>query len=278
MKQQFINDLQETAWKRMSMIGHDCENWQAGDWLNAVLGEVGEAANIVKKHLRGDEFDFRQHLGAELADVLSYLVILCEFSGIKLERKNIAEDECIWPYQGLSNASLGCAMALNDLTYTYLIGMSTTEKDIENDKQKRGLAASLLLQRVEGLAELAGVDLTMATAEKFNQVTARIADLPASVDDLYLKFDSFKFKIENDLLYISGIMYGEEHPYISISRYDEFQFEVPRWNLLHYSNRIFEKMSIKSREELTAGQLEKELQKLPMLNKARYKIYHPQTH
>ena len=73
-------------------------------------------------------------------------------------------------------------------------------------------------------------------------------------------------------------MYGEEHPYISISRYDEFQFEVPRWNLLHYSNRIFEKMSIKSREELTAGQLEKELQKLPMLNKARYKIYHPQTH
>lgn len=75
---------------------HDAETerWTGADWSNALCGEVGEAANVVKKlrrHETGtsgpddpDEETLRIRLGHELADVLLYLDLLADYYGVDL--------------------------------------------------------------------------------------------------------------------------------------------------------------------------------------------------
>lgn len=56
----------------------DGSDWQPAQWLQAVVGELGEFANIRKKFERGDlSFDeYRAAAAKELADVQTYLDIL----------------------------------------------------------------------------------------------------------------------------------------------------------------------------------------------------------
>ena len=64
----------------------DGSDWCLAQWCNAVTGELGEAANLIKKIERGDmsleEAGFE--LGKELADVVTYLDILAFRAGIDL--------------------------------------------------------------------------------------------------------------------------------------------------------------------------------------------------
>jgi NTP pyrophosphatase (non-canonical NTP hydrolase) len=81
----------------------DGSDWALSAWSNAVLGELGEAAGIIKKLERcdyaldetvgfeGDEISVRDMLGKELADVQCYLVILARRAGIDLEAATIAK-------------------------------------------------------------------------------------------------------------------------------------------------------------------------------------------
>jgi len=64
----------------------DGSDWCLGQWSNAVLGELGEAANLIKKIERGDITlaEGRQALADELADVQTYLDILAFRAGIDL--------------------------------------------------------------------------------------------------------------------------------------------------------------------------------------------------
>lgn len=65
----------------------DGSDWSLGEWSNACLGELGEAANIIKKIKRGD-FTLeaaRNDLAEELGDTLTYLVILADRADINLE-------------------------------------------------------------------------------------------------------------------------------------------------------------------------------------------------
>ena len=68
--------------------------WSGADWSNAMCGEAGEAANVVKK-LRRAECGLqgmadaavpalREALGDELADTCIYLDLLAQFYGIDL--------------------------------------------------------------------------------------------------------------------------------------------------------------------------------------------------
>ena len=61
-------------------------DWSPAQWLQAMVGEVGEYANIRKKFERGDltEAEFRTAAGKELADVVTYLDILAFQLGIDL--------------------------------------------------------------------------------------------------------------------------------------------------------------------------------------------------
>jgi NTP pyrophosphatase (non-canonical NTP hydrolase) len=64
----------------------DGSDWSLSAWSNAVLGELGEAANIIKKIERGDVTleEARPALAKEFADVQTYLDILAYRAGVDL--------------------------------------------------------------------------------------------------------------------------------------------------------------------------------------------------
>jgi NTP pyrophosphatase (non-canonical NTP hydrolase) len=64
----------------------DGSDWSLGEWCNAVTGELGEAANLIKKFQRGDlcEDELRDLLRDELADVVTYVDLLAYRAGIDL--------------------------------------------------------------------------------------------------------------------------------------------------------------------------------------------------
>ncbi len=76
---------------RAGQLAHskpDGSDWKLSAWSNAVLGELGEAANLIKKIERGDmTLDVaRMDLARELADVATYLDILAFRAGVDLEK------------------------------------------------------------------------------------------------------------------------------------------------------------------------------------------------
>jgi NTP pyrophosphatase (non-canonical NTP hydrolase) len=69
----------------------DGSDWALSAWCNAVLGELGEAANLIKKIERGD-FTLemtREALAKEFADVVTYLDLLAFRAGVDLGRATI---------------------------------------------------------------------------------------------------------------------------------------------------------------------------------------------
>jgi len=71
----------------------DGSDWKLSAWSNAVCGELGEAANLIKKIERGDVSldEARADLARELADVVTYLDILAFRAGIDLGEATIAK-------------------------------------------------------------------------------------------------------------------------------------------------------------------------------------------
>jgi NTP pyrophosphatase (non-canonical NTP hydrolase) len=75
-------------------FNHALESWSTSDWLTAVMGELGEAANIAKKLNRvrdgipGNKQtaeELRIAFRKELGDVFVYLDLLCQSCGFFLE-------------------------------------------------------------------------------------------------------------------------------------------------------------------------------------------------
>lgn len=64
----------------------DGSDWLLSQWCNAVCGELGEAANLIKKIERGDLSldEARDMLSDELADVATYLDLLANRARINL--------------------------------------------------------------------------------------------------------------------------------------------------------------------------------------------------
>lgn len=76
-------------------FNHMLGDWTESDWLVAILGELGEAANIQKKLNRvrdgiiGNKETVRElenKLALEIADTYIYLDLFCQRVGIDLER------------------------------------------------------------------------------------------------------------------------------------------------------------------------------------------------
>lgn len=74
-------------------FNHKLADWSMSDWFLAVIGELGEAANIAKKLNRfrdgisgnkESEQQLREKLRRELADAFIYLDLLCTREGIDL--------------------------------------------------------------------------------------------------------------------------------------------------------------------------------------------------
>jgi len=69
----------------------DGSDWKLSAWSNAVCGELGELANLIKKVERGDFSleEKRGEIGDEIADVLIYLDILAFRAGVDLSEATI---------------------------------------------------------------------------------------------------------------------------------------------------------------------------------------------
>lgn len=74
-------------------FNHPIHDWSLSDWMTALTGEVGEAANIIKKLNRSrdgiignteDDYTLREQLADELADTFIYLDLLSQRAGIDL--------------------------------------------------------------------------------------------------------------------------------------------------------------------------------------------------
>lgn len=74
-------------------FNHALQSWSTSDWFTAVMGELGEAANVAKKLNRvrdgipgNDETpeQLKDKLGRELADTFIYLDLLAQSLGIEL--------------------------------------------------------------------------------------------------------------------------------------------------------------------------------------------------
>lgn len=91
-----FNTLRAANLKRLPMFrdakGRTCHakddgsDWNPSQWLQAVVGELGEYANLRKKVERGDMTidEARPALADELADVVIYLDILASQLGVNL--------------------------------------------------------------------------------------------------------------------------------------------------------------------------------------------------
>lgn len=66
-------------------------NWTPADWMNAVVGELGELANLLKKVKRGDFAleEKRQEIEDEFADVQTYLDLLAASVEVDLGQATI---------------------------------------------------------------------------------------------------------------------------------------------------------------------------------------------
>lgn len=73
---------------------HKVEDWSLSDWMTALIGELGEAANIIKKMNRNRDkirnpkgeslFNLHSELRLEIADAFIYLTLLSHAAGIDL--------------------------------------------------------------------------------------------------------------------------------------------------------------------------------------------------
>lgn len=73
---------------------HNLADWSASDWMTATMGELGEAANVVKKlnrerdGIKGNTATvtvLREQLAREIADTFIYLDLMAQALGIDLE-------------------------------------------------------------------------------------------------------------------------------------------------------------------------------------------------
>lgn len=72
---------------------HKLDSWSLSDWITACVGELGEAANIVKKLNRvrdgipgnkETEAELKAKLARELADTFIYLSLAAQRAGVRL--------------------------------------------------------------------------------------------------------------------------------------------------------------------------------------------------
>jgi NTP pyrophosphatase (non-canonical NTP hydrolase) len=95
----FMN-ITEFAWRNRQRceapdgFNHQISSWSLSDWMTATAGELGEAANVIKKLNRirdgvvanqASESELRQQLADELADTFCYLDLLAQAAGVNLE-------------------------------------------------------------------------------------------------------------------------------------------------------------------------------------------------
>lgn len=80
-----INDFRKINSDRNKYIAKNqatsVQKWNRLDWLNALLGEIGELANLMKKINRGDDIS-QESIMEEVGDVFTYFLLYCDYENI----------------------------------------------------------------------------------------------------------------------------------------------------------------------------------------------------
>lgn len=80
-----LQEICQLSESRSKQSFPQCQEWSTADWFIALFGEVGEAANIVKKIKRdGPSDELKKALAKELADILGYLPNVAASIGVNL--------------------------------------------------------------------------------------------------------------------------------------------------------------------------------------------------
>ncbi len=97
-------------------FNHPLAGWSSSDWMTALVGEVGEAANVVKKLNRYrdgvpgnklSEAELRDQLRKELGDVFVYLDLMAQALGFSIA------DAAVEVFNAKS-AEIGCPITVNN--------------------------------------------------------------------------------------------------------------------------------------------------------------------
>lgn len=96
-------------------FNHPIDAWTMSDWMTATVGEVGEAANIIKKlnrvrdGIKGNEEgpeELKAALAEEFADAFTYLDLMAQAAGIDLEQATMDKFEKVSKRIGYDNTML----------------------------------------------------------------------------------------------------------------------------------------------------------------------------
>ena len=88
-----FSDMNRRRCEAPDGFGHALGSWSLSDWFTALVGELGEAANVAKKlnrvrdGVRGNketEGELKDKLKGELADTFIYLDLLCQSQGFRI--------------------------------------------------------------------------------------------------------------------------------------------------------------------------------------------------
>lgn len=83
-----FNTLRTANRARANEVFQMCDRWQASDWFLALVGEIGELGNLLKKVNRGEDIP-QKMIENEIADIQIYLDLLADFLNCDLAEATI---------------------------------------------------------------------------------------------------------------------------------------------------------------------------------------------
>lgn len=132
----------------------DGSDWCLAQWCNAVTGEVGEAANLIKKIERGDLTldEARPALARELADIMTYLDLLAFRAGVDLAEATATKWDEVSERVGLPlrMAQFADPVALSDEEFFVLDWLGRDDSSALGECNGAGLSGLI----DKGLAEI----------------------------------------------------------------------------------------------------------------------------
>lgn len=176
----------------------DGSGWTLGEWINALGGEVGETANIIKKIQRGDCRlpDVVRDIMDEVADIQTYLdIVAYRFGLVIFEGKsfNDLRAATIKRYHSAKRTRHGSIGEMSSRLMRWAGDLSFIADQIrDNDNSRHPIRKDSVESRVlkyihsmqlelDFVAYACGIDLGKATAIKFNTVSVRVGS-PIFID------------------------------------------------------------------------------------------------
>lgn len=172
-----FQEFQDIAVARSHDLFPQCDDWSPDDWRLALLGELGELANLFKKVRRGDELDdaLMANISMEMGDVFAYLCLNAKFV-CDLDLKAMAGSHIDVAQQNASEYFFGQDKVDNIVPKLILklAGYIPTINYIGEFSQ----CFTLLFR----LASIEGLDLQRAAIVKHNLVCDRMNDTKHRID------------------------------------------------------------------------------------------------